>query len=152
MLAQIKRLISGVNVKEDQVSSSHDRIESAAAALLIEMALMDGKFDAEERTIILELLASRFGIDREDAAVLIAESEVVVENAIDLFSFTRVFRDNYEEEERLEIIEMLWEVAYADGILHDFEANLVRRANGLLNINDRDSGEARKRVLERLNI
>ena len=50
------------------------------------------------------------------------------------------------------MIEMLWEVAYADGILHDFEANLIRRATGLLHVSDRESGVARKRVLEQLDI
>jgi len=46
----------------------------------------------------------------------------------------------------------LWEVAYADGEVHDYEANLVRRVAGLLYVQDRDSGRARKRVLKRLNI
>ena len=47
---------------------------------------------------------------------------------------------------------MMWEVAYADGVLHDFESNLIRRATGLLHVSDQESGDARKRVLERLDI
>ena len=47
---------------------------------------------------------------------------------------------------------MLWEVAYADGALHDYESNLMRRLAGLLHVSDRDSGEARKRAIERLGI
>jgi len=50
------------------------------------------------------------------------------------------------------VIEMLWEVAYADGQLHDYEANLLRRITGLLYVSDRESGEARKRVLARLGL
>jgi uncharacterized tellurite resistance protein B-like protein len=50
------------------------------------------------------------------------------------------------------VIEMLWEVAYADGRLHDYEASLLRRVTGLLYVSDRDSGEARKRVLARLGL
>jgi uncharacterized tellurite resistance protein B-like protein len=47
---------------------------------------------------------------------------------------------------------MMWEVAYADGALHDYEASLLRRVTGLLYVSDRESGEARKRVLARLGL
>jgi uncharacterized tellurite resistance protein B-like protein len=50
------------------------------------------------------------------------------------------------------IIEMLWEVVYADGVLHDYEANLLRRIGGLIYVSDRDRGAARKRVMKRLGI
>ena len=53
-------------------------------------------------------------------------------------------------EERIELIEMIWEVVYADGELHDYEANLLRRLGGLLYVSDRERGDARKRVLARL--
>ena len=152
MLKEIRSLISGAKVKKDHVSSSHDRTASAAAVLLIEMAVMDGDFDACERTKITQLLAKQFEINQEEVAKLITEAEISVKEAVDLFSFTRILRDDYEQQERFKIIEMMWEVAYADGIVHDFEANLVRRATGLLNVSDRESGEARKRVLERLDI
>ena len=48
------------------------------------------------------------------------------------------------------MIEMLWDVACADGVIHDFEANLVRRVAGLIHVSDRDSGAARKRALARM--
>ena len=48
------------------------------------------------------------------------------------------------------MIEMLWEVVYADGTLDDFESNMMRRVAGLLYVNDRESGEARKRVQARM--
>jgi uncharacterized tellurite resistance protein B-like protein len=50
------------------------------------------------------------------------------------------------------MIEMLWEVVYADGELHDLEASLLRRVGGLLYVSDRDRGAARMRVLNRLGI
>ena len=61
-------------------------------------------------------------------------------------------KDGFDQEERIRLIEMLWEVAYADGELHDYEASLMRRITGLLYISDRDSGEARQRVLARLGL
>ena len=61
-----------------------------------------------------------------------------------------MIKDRFPHEERLELMEMLWEVAYADGVLHDFEASLMRRISGLIYVSDRDSGAARKRALARL--
>ena len=53
---------------------------------------------------------------------------------------------------RIDLMEMLWEVCYADGVLHDFEAQLMRRMAGLMFVDDRDSGAARKRALEKLGL
>ncbi len=63
-----------------------------------------------------------------------------------------MINESFAPAERVTVIEMLWEVAYADGILHDYEANLVRRVGGLLFVPDHDTGEARKRVLARLGL
>ena len=66
--------------------------------------------------------------------------------------FTRVIKDRYSPEERVELVEMAWEVVYADGELHDYEANLLRRLGGLLYVSDKERGDARKRVLARLQL
>ena len=69
-----------------------------------------------------------------------------------LYGFARTVKDNLEYEARLELMQMLWEVVYADGQLDDFEANLVRRISGLLYVTDQDSGRARKAALEQLGL
>jgi uncharacterized tellurite resistance protein B-like protein len=69
-----------------------------------------------------------------------------------VYAATRLIRDAFSDAERIDMMEMLWEVAYADGELHDYEANLVRRVAGLLYVRDRDSGIARKRVIERMGL
>jgi uncharacterized tellurite resistance protein B-like protein len=69
-----------------------------------------------------------------------------------IFGFTRTLRQHFTHEERIEMMEMLWEVAYADGMLHDYEASLLRQITGLLYVTDQESGAARKRVRARLGI
>ena len=152
MLEEIKSLIFGAKAPKHQATNSPDRVASVTAALLIELAVIDGAFDNGEKLTISKLLTTRFKISEEDVAALIAAAEAAVDESVDLFSFTRTLRDEYKQEERFQIIEMMWEVAFADGVVHDFEANLVRRATGLLHVSDYESGEARKRVLERLDI
>ncbi len=129
---------------------SHEELQIAAAALMVEAAQLDGDFDARERAKIGDLVTERFGLDRVESESLIEAAEERVAWASQLHGFTRVVKGAFTQEERIELMEMLWEVAYADGELHHYEANLMRRLAGLLQVSDRDSGAARKRVLERL--
>ena len=83
---------------------------------------------------------------RMDLALIVSENPCQLAAA---FTTNKV-KAALDENQRIEMIEMLWEVVYADQALHDFEANLMRRLAGLLHVPDRASGEARKRVLQRL--
>ena len=111
---------------------------------------MDGDFDGDERDAICAALGTHFGLDHAEADTLIEEAEAAHHEATDLHRFTRTINDRYDHEDRLAVMEMLWEVVYADGRLHAYEANLIRRVGGLLHITDRERGEARKRVLARV--
>ena len=124
----------------------------AAAALLVEAALLDGNFADKERGAILSILQRNFTLSMGDAEALVAEAEKAQAEANHLVRFTRAIKDAYGPDERAAMLEMLWEVAYADGVLHHYEANLLRRISGLLYVSDREAGAARKRVLARLGL
>ena len=109
----------------------------------------DGPYEDKDLATIDWLLIDRFGLEREEADMLFEEALSAQSEATHLMRFTRTIKDNYTEEKRIELIEMLWEVAYADGIIHSYEDNLIRRIAGLIYVSDRDRGEARKRVRER---
>ena len=152
MLPKLKALFFGdaASDKGSEAFSDTDKLHLAAAALLIEAARLDGRFDENERRTIGDLLKRHFELSTEDTEALIEDGEERVSDSTQLYGFTRVIKDKLSPAERLTIVEMLWEVAYADGDLHDYEAGLVRRVAGLLFVEDRDSGRARKRVLKRL--
>ena len=153
MIERLKSLFSGRDpLSEADHKQGLDELQLAAACLLVEVASLDSEFDATERAAISRLLQRRFELTEEAAERLIAAAETEVGQTHQLFSFTRVVKDRFDHEERIELMEMLWEVAYADGELHDYEANLMRRAAGLIFVTDRESGEARKRALERLGL
>lgn len=124
----------------------------AAAALLMEAALLDGNFADKERGAILSILQRNFTLSMGDAEALVAEAEKAQAEANHLVRFTRAIKDAYGPDEHAAMLEMLWEVAYADGVLHHYEANLLRRISGLLYVSDREAGAARKRVLARLGL
>lgn len=150
MANRIKDLFKAVK-KSDHDNPGHfkDR-DLAAAALLVEAACMDGTFGNRERKTIEWLLTERFGLEAEEADSLLDAAMTAQEEATHLMRFTRTIKDNYSEAERIELIEMLWEVAFADGIIHNYEDNLIRRIAGLIYVSDHDRGAAKIRVRERL--
>lgn len=129
-----------------------DDARVAAAALMVEAARLDGRVGPEERAKITELLERRFALPPPLAGKLVERAERSATESVAWQGFTRAINDALGPEERVGIMEMLWEVAYADGELHDYEASLLRRVSGLLYVDDRASGEARLRVMERLGI
>lgn len=132
--------------------AGEDELSLAIAGLLVEAAHQDGVFDAEERATIGRLLEDRLALRAEEAEALIAAADDKVQGASDLWSFARVVKNRFDHDERIRMIEMLWEVVYADGVLHDYEASLMRRVAGLVYVSDTESGSARKRVLGRLGL
>ena len=149
MIDRIKILLRGVE-PNGTAQTEPDAPKLAAAALLVEAACMDGHFDGDERDAVCAALGAHFGLSESEAETLIEDAEAAHHEATDLHRFTRTINDRYEHGDRLAVMEMLWEVVYADGRLHAYEANLIRRVGGLLHITDRERGEARKRVLARV--
>ena len=151
MIERIKALLRGRGgTVPDSAAAGDDQRQLAVAALLVEAALMDDHFEEPERAKILELLQARFELDDTATEALVATARERVAESAQLFGFTRAVTDRFSAEERIELMEMLWQVAYADGRLDDFEASLMRRVAGLIHVSDRASGEARKRALAKL--
>jgi uncharacterized tellurite resistance protein B-like protein len=122
----------------------------AAAGLLVVAARMDEAFSPPERAAILRLLRERFALSESQAAELMGIAERRAEQSQQIFPLTQIVEESFSPAERIDLMEMLWEVVYADGRLDEYEANLLRRIAGLIHVGDGDSGAARKRVLSRL--
>jgi uncharacterized tellurite resistance protein B-like protein len=127
-----------------------DALRIAAAALLVEAAAVDDSFDEAERGAIREVLQRHFSLGVEDGHRLLEAGERTRDASAQLYGFARTVNDRLDMAERIALIEMLWEVAYADGELDPLEDTLLRRVGGLVDVSDRDRGLARRRVLERL--
>jgi uncharacterized tellurite resistance protein B-like protein len=136
MINRIKILLSGSSGPARDATPGHSfaDLQVAAAALLVEAAQMDADFDAVERTKILDLVRARFELSEAEAQSLLERAGDKVANASQLYGFTRVVKDNFDHEERVELIEMLWEVVYADGTLHDLEAGAEQARIGKMKV------------------
>lgn len=124
----------------------------AAAVLMVEAAAMDGVIDDTELATIKGILTNGFGMEKAEANELIIEATKHQKDSNHILRFTKAIKDHFSEDERIEVMEMLWEVVYSDGFAHDYETNLLRRIGGLIYVSDRDRGNAKKRVLAKLGI
>lgn len=148
MLGLLKSLLAG----SDSPGGADNALRLAVATLMVEAAGLDGSFDESERRRLLSLLAQRFELDAAGAERLLAEAQEAQARAVGLESMTRTIKNALDQDQRIEVLEMLWEVVYADGRLHDYEANLLRRLAGLVYVSDQDAGAARKRVVARMGL
>jgi uncharacterized tellurite resistance protein B-like protein len=118
----------------------------AAAALLIHVMTIDGQEKESEHERLRAILKTRFDLDDAQTDILIEAATAADREAIDLYRFTSLLNRSLDEAGRLRIVEMMWEIVYADGKVNEFEDNVVWRAADLLGISSRDRIEMRRRV------
>ena len=121
----------------------------AATALLVHVVSLDGQPTAAEQRKLHNLIESHFGLDRGTADQLIADATQVEGEAVDLYHFTSVIMRSLDEEGRKRIVQMMWELVYADGQVTEFEDNVVWRASDLLGIAQRDRIDLKHAVADR---
>ena len=145
MIGWLKTLLDAAPAAPD---AAQTRIE-AIAGLLVQAALMDGRFDAREHVAIEAILMRFFTLEAAAAKRAVQAAEARVDQAADLYQFTKAVNAAFRPEERLSIVEALWEVILVDGEVDAFEASLMRRLGALIHVEDKDLGEARRRVAAR---
>jgi len=116
-------------------------------ALLIEASSIDGNIQNEETEKIKELVSDYFNLNKENIDKLYQRAKVMQKDSVSFHNFTTHIHKDYNYKQKIDILEMFWEVILVDGIEHDFESNLMRRICGLLHLKDIDNGIAKKRVL-----
>src|SRR6266704_1976988 len=154
MLDGLRHFIADVISPTAQETRSFDDTgyRLAATALLIHVISLDGEPSGVEKRKLHSLLESRFELDPGTADQLIAAATLVEGEAVDLYHFTSVIMRSVDEEGRLRIVEMMWEVVYADGQVSEFEDNVVWRAADLLGVSSRDRIDLKHRVAERQSV
>jgi uncharacterized tellurite resistance protein B-like protein len=149
MFDALHRLLTGLDHPHRAAGKNDSAF--ALAVLLIDVARSsDNRLEDRGEGVIERALARRFGLNQSAVARLVKAAEEGALQATDLFHFTQVVVNNFSDEERIGVIEMLWEVAYSDGVLTGDEDTLIRRVAGLIDVADRDRGDAKLRVRERL--
>jgi uncharacterized tellurite resistance protein B-like protein len=113
---------------------AEDDFRLAAVALLVHTATIDGTFAEAERKRLHAIVQQQYSLNDEAADELIAEAVEVERRSIDLYQFTSKLNRTLDEKGRARIVEMMWQIVFADGAVTEFEDNLIWRAADLLGI------------------
>ena len=147
MLDGLRQFIADVVAPNQEGRSFDDTgYRLAATALLIHVVSLDGEPSEAEARKLHSLIESHFSLDRGTADRLIASATHVEGEAVDLYHFTSVIMREVDDSGRLRIIEMMWELVYADGAVSEFEDNVVWRAADLLAVSSRDRIDLKHRI------
>lgn len=151
MLDRIRQLWNEFAFASDDaaVHFAPDDHRVAVAALLVHLLDTDGVVSDAERTKLATLLKEHFHLDNEATRALILEATERDHEAIDLYSFTSLLKRSLNHGDRLEVIDMMWELVFADGSASELEDNVVWRVAELLGIEGRERIALKQRVIGR---
>lgn len=138
-----ERLYEGT--PEQEQDSSH-ALQLATAALLVEVTKADFEEQVAENEATYALLKQHFDLSDEEAEALLGAGYAEAERVVSLQELTRLLHEKLSEDEKVRVIEMLWEVAYADSDLHAQEDYLVRKIADLLYVPHSQLIQARNRI------
>ncbi|MGC6453780.1 MAG: TerB family tellurite resistance protein [Candidatus Puniceispirillaceae bacterium] len=150
MLAKLGTWIRDFTENEAAVPSGDAEWAQALAGLLVEAAMADGELDADERRQMSRVLAGQLDLGTDEIDRIIEGALDGHAERVEIYGLARAIRDETEPEDRVAIMEMAWMVVLADGELHSYESQLMRRLAGLLYVDDIESGRAAKRARARL--
>jgi uncharacterized tellurite resistance protein B-like protein len=123
------------------------RTRMAVAALLVEIAVSDFESASEEQQMIVDIVRTQFGLSGPQAETLLSLAHEEHKASTDYFQFTRLINHHYSAQQKVDLVESLWRVAFADGELHHYEEHVIRRLADLLYVSHSDFIAAKHRVM-----
>jgi uncharacterized tellurite resistance protein B-like protein len=146
MFDSLRKLMSDLGEGKHPSRFADNDYRVAAAALLVHAAAIDGSISGAERAKLHGLIKLRFNLDDAAADELVAEATEAEHKAVDLYHFTAKLNRSLDEPGRARVVEMMWQIAYVDDVITEFEDNLIWRAADLLGISQSERIALRERV------
>lgn len=144
MIDLMKKLIAGAPQPED---SHEEKLRLAATALLFRALYVDGDASTEEEDQIRQIVTEEFGLAESEVDTLLIDARNAARNASDLYGWTKIVNAEYSHDQKIYLMEKLWQVILADGRIDSHEHGLMRRLAGLIYVSDSDSAQARLRAV-----
>ena len=149
MLSKIKDFFQeNIAIKEKVADDkeSNNKVAIATCALLLEMAHTDEEFNEIEEAEIKKIMQSEFNLseDKVDEIIKLSDAERI--ESLDLWQFTNLINENFSKEEKIRVVEYIWQVIYADEKVDQYEEYLIRKLSYLLNVDHKDMIDAKLRV------
>ena len=136
MILKIKQFFEQYIIVTDSINEHEleHQLQLACAALMIEILYADYSVDENELNTLRKALQDNFNLNKEQAENLIQLAEEERAHATDYYQFTSLINEFYTQQQKRELVTRLWQMAYADHIVHKFEEHLVRRLADLLHV------------------
>ena len=147
MFSNLKTAFQNITSKNKNEDEYQGEDIQAVIILLLEACQIDGDTGKIELEYIKKLLINKFNFTPDQAEKNLIEALEKSDERIEIFSQIKIILNEMNHEERIDVIEMMWGVILSDGIVDDFEANLMRRMNGLLYVSGEESALAKQRAL-----
>lgn len=133
MLQKIKQFFDN-NLSTAEQNESQQQLQLATSALFIEMMLQDGKTQKIEKQAVVIAINTHFNISAQQLDELFMLAEDEIKHATDYYQFTQLINKSFSQTQKIQIIENLWTIAYADAHLDDMEEHMVRKIAELIHV------------------
>jgi len=153
MLKYLKEMFTGPQEESQGGSDTNDnKLQIAACALLLEIAMADDDFSEEEKNRITEIMKTNFGFSKVEVEKLIAKSEEEIKDSISIYEFTDILNKHLNSNEKYSVLKYLWQVAYADGNLDAYEDHYIKKISNNLHLYNKDRITAKLEVKKELGL
>ena len=148
MLDMLKRFFNKTKVNNSGTGKQNRERDLCVAtcALFVEMARIDGTFTQAELETILSILKEKYGVSEEQADALIEAADKERDQSVDLWQFARLINENYSTDEKIEVVETLWQIVYVDGKMDQYEHYLMNKLKNLLRLSHNQLIDAKLKV------
>lgn len=152
MLKRLEKFLKKHPRTEDKMTSekSAEKVMLATTSLFLEMAYADFEIDPQEEKEIVSALKTLFDLSEQEITLLIEEAKAERASKLDVWGFTNIIINNFNREERINILEKLWLLVFADGRVDKYEDALMRKINVLLGLEHGDMIQTKLRIRKQL--
>lgn len=152
MLLAIKQFFEDkLSVNAEQAAQQNDKkIELASAALMFELMRTDARIDEREKQALTLVLSETFELGKDSLEELLRMAETAATEATSLFEFTSLINESYSYDQRVQLVENLWKVAFADLKLDRYEEHMIRNVSDLIYVRHSDFIRTKLKVKESL--
>lgn len=133
---------------DESTDAAEHAYKLATAALLIEMTRADYEVQDTERQAVMQVIQRTFDLTSEETDELVRLAEMEADTATSLYDFTSLINAHFSQAQKEHVVELLWQVAFADGKLDKYEEHLVRKIADLIYVPHRAFIQAKHKVQE----
>ena len=135
MLSQLSLFFKSLTISSEQQQQEPLSLELACAVLLSEVMRADGQLSKDEQDKLISIMQDEFTLSTVEISEILVKAIELSENATDFYQFTKKLNQHYSLEQKMQIVSLLWQVAYADGELASIEQHIIRKIADLLHLN-----------------